>query len=155
MDIHTYISSTHLLSSFHAILWSKIQLRLPFLAPSRSPRSHSVCVSVCPSGTSLSKALNLHLSLIGQSQVSLRSASDQSKVSLRSVPGQSQASLRSVSGQSQVSLRSVPGQSQVSPRSVPGQSQVSLRSLWAYFVSKTVPKILCLVHWWLSFTAVK
>ena len=37
--------------------------------------SHSVCLSVCPSGTSLSRALNLHLSLIGQSKVSLRSVS--------------------------------------------------------------------------------
>ena len=46
---------------------------------------------------------------------------------------------------SQVSLRSVSGQSQVSPRSVPGQYQVILRSLWAYFVSKSEPKILRLV----------
>ena len=57
----------------------------------------SVCLSVHLSGTSLSKALYLHLSLIGQSQVSLRSVSGQSQVSLRSVsdlmeymcPGQS------------------------------------------------------------------
>ena len=73
----------------------------------------SVCLSVRPSvrlsGTSLSKALNLHLSL---------------QVSLRSVPGKSHVSPRSVPGQSQVSLRSVPGQSQGSPRSVSGQSQV-------------------------------
>ena len=54
-------------------------------------------MSVCPSGTKLSKALNLHLSLIGQSQVSLRSVSGQSQVSLRSVPGQSQVSPRSLS----------------------------------------------------------
>ena len=50
----------------------------------------SLCVYVCPSGTSLSKTLNLHLSLIVQSQISLRSVSGR----LRSV----------VSGQSQVSL---------------------------------------------------
>ena len=43
----------------------------------------------------MSKAVNLHLSLIGQSQVSLRSVSDQSQVSLRSV---------SVSGQFQVAV---------------------------------------------------
>ena len=39
----------------------------------RSLGCHSICLCVCPSGTGLSKALNLHLSLIGQSQVSLRS----------------------------------------------------------------------------------
>ena len=55
----------------------------------------SVCLCVCPSGINLSKAVNLHLSLIGQSQVSLRSVSDQSQVSL---------SLRSVSGRSLGSL---------------------------------------------------
>ena len=38
----------------------------------------SVRVSVCLSGTSLSKAMNLHLSLIGKSQVSLRSVQGQS-----------------------------------------------------------------------------
>ena len=43
--------------------------------------SHSVCPSVCLSGTKCSKALNLHLSLIGQSQLSL------SQVSLRLVSG--------------------------------------------------------------------
>ena len=69
----------------------------------------SIRLSVCPSGTSLSRALNLHLSHIGQSEVSLRSVSGQSQVSLRSVSGQSQVSLRSVSGQFQVSLRSVSG----------------------------------------------
>ena len=42
----------------------------------------SLCPSVRPSGTKLSKALNLHLSLIGMSQVSLRSVSGQSQVSL-------------------------------------------------------------------------
>ena len=31
----------------------------------------SVCLSVCPRSTSLFKALNLHLSLIGLSQISL------------------------------------------------------------------------------------
>ena len=85
------------------------------LAPSRSPRSHSVCVYVCLSvrlfGTKLSKGLNLHLRVVW--------------VSLRSVSGL----LRSVSGLSQVSLRSVLGQSQVHPWSVPGHSKVSLRSL--------------------------
>ena len=59
--------------------------------------AHGVTLSVCSSGSNLSKALNLHLSLMGQSQVSLGSVSGQSKVSLRSVSG------RSVSGQSQVS----------------------------------------------------
>ena len=57
-----------------------------------------MCLSVCLSGTKGSKALNLHLSLFGQSQVSLRSVSGQSEVSLRSVSGQSQVSPRSVSG---------------------------------------------------------
>ena len=33
----------------------------------------SFCLSVCPSGTKFSKELNLHLSLIDLSQVSLRS----------------------------------------------------------------------------------
>ena len=63
-----------------------------------------VRLSVCLFGESLSRALNLHLSLSDQSQVSLRL----------------------VAGRSQVGLRSVPGQSLVSPRIVPGQSQVSL-----------------------------
>ena len=54
----------------------------PFLAPSRSPVSHFVCVSVCPFGTKLSIGLNLHLRAVW---VSLRSVSGQSKVSLRSV----------------------------------------------------------------------
>ena len=72
----------------------------------------SLCVSVCPSVRhKFVLALNLNLSLIGQSQVSPRSVP-----SLRSVSGQSQVSLRLVSGQSQVSLRSVSGQSQVSLR---------------------------------------
>ena len=62
---------------------------------------------MCLSGTKLSIALNLHLSLIGQSQVS---------------PGQSQVSLWSGSGQCQVAPRSVPGHSQVILRSVPGHS---------------------------------
>ena len=46
-------------------------------------------MSVCLSDESLSRALNLQLSLSGQSQVSLRSVSGQSQVSLRSVSGQS------------------------------------------------------------------
>ena len=58
-------------------------------------------------GTNVSRALNLHLSLTGQSQISPRSVLGQSQVSPRSVPGQSQVSRRSVSGQSQ----SVSGQS--------------------------------------------
>ena len=45
----------------------------------------------------MSKALNLHLSLIGQSQV-------QSQVSPRSVPGQSQVSLRSLLVLSELTL---------------------------------------------------
>ena len=53
----------------------------------------SVCLSVHLSGTSLSKALNLHLSPMGQSQVSLRSVSGLFQVSARSVPDQSQVSL--------------------------------------------------------------
>ena len=65
-------------------------------------------MSVRLSGTKCSKALNLHFSLIGLSQVSLRSISGQSQGSLRSVSGQSQVSLRSVS------LRSLSGQSHVS-----------------------------------------
>ena len=59
----------------------------------RSSGSQSVSLSVRPS---LSKALNLHLSLIGQSQVSLRAVSCQSQVSLRAVSCQSQVSLRSL-----------------------------------------------------------
>ena len=81
-----------------------------FLAPSRSPMSHSVrlsvCLSVCLSGTSLSRALNLHLALIGQSQVSLRSFSGHSQVILRSFSGHSQVILSSVSGWSLVSAKS-------------------------------------------------
>ena len=50
-----------------------------------------------------SRAHNIHLSLSGQSEESLRSVSGPSQVSPRSVPGQSQVSLRSVA----VSLRSV------------------------------------------------
>ena len=45
----------------------------------------SVCPSVCLSGTSLSKTLNLHLSLIVLSQICLRSVSGQSQVRLRSL----------------------------------------------------------------------
>ena len=45
----------------------------------------SVCPSVRPSGTSLSKALNLHLSLIVMSQICLRLVSGQSQVSRRSL----------------------------------------------------------------------
>ena len=54
-------------------------------------------ISVRLFGPSLCRALNLHLSLSGQSQVSLRS-----------VPGQSQVSLRSVSGQSALYCWSTP-----------------------------------------------
>ena len=61
-----------------------------FLAPSGAL---VVTLSVCLSGTSLSRALNLHLSLIDLSQVSLSFP-----VSLRSVSGYSQVILRSVSG---------------------------------------------------------
>ena len=76
-----------------------------------------VCLSVCLSGTKCSKALNLHLSLIGLSQVSLRS----------------------VSGQSLVSLRSASGQPQVVLSLFSACSQLVLRSLWAYFVRQTEP----------------
>ena len=79
----------------------------------------SLCVSVCPSVRhKFVLALNLNLSLIGQSQVSPRSVSGQSQASLRSVSGQSQASLGPVSGQSQASLSPVSGQTQVRLRSV-------------------------------------
>ena len=72
----------------------------------RSPRNANLRSTVCLFDESLSRALNLHFkavwSVLGQSQVILRSVSGQSPVSL---------SLRSVSGRSQVSLRSVLGQS--------------------------------------------
>ena len=80
-------------------------------------------VNVRSSDEKCSRAHNIHLSLSGQSQDSLRSL----KVSLGSVSGQSQVT----QGQSQVSLRSL----KVSLRSVSGQSQAlrsvlgSLRSL--------------------------
>ena len=64
--------------------------------------AQGVTLSVRLSGTSLSKALKLHL-------FSQRSVSDLSKVSLGSSSGHPQVSLRSVSGQSQVSLRSFSG----------------------------------------------
>ena len=94
-----------------------------------------MCLSVCLSGTNLSKALYLHLSLIGLSQVSLRSVSGQSQVSLESVSSQSP----------QVSLRFT------------GKSQVSL---CAYLVRQTEPKILCLVfiyfnHFWVKIQSFK
>ena len=54
-----------------------------FLAPTGALGvSLSVCLSVCPSGTNLSKALNLHLSLVGLSQICPRSVSGQCQVSL-------------------------------------------------------------------------
>ena len=60
----------------------KYASKAKFLAPSGAQGvSLSVCLSVCPSGTSLSKALNLHLSLIVMSQICLRSVSGQSHVS--------------------------------------------------------------------------
>jgi len=59
-----------------------IQLHLIQLFGSVKEPKESLCLFVSPSGPSLSKALNLQLSLIGQSQVSLRSVSDQSQVSL-------------------------------------------------------------------------
>ena len=96
----------------------------------------SQCAFIHWFGPNLSRALKLHLSLSGQSQVGPRSVSGQSQVSLRSVSGQSQVSPRSVSGQSQVSLRPVPGQSQVSLRSVLGLSELtsSVRRSLKYFV---------------------
>ena len=64
----------------------KYASKAKFLAPSGAQGvSLSVCLSVCLSGTSLSKALNLHLSLIVLSQICLRSVSGQSQVSLRSL----------------------------------------------------------------------
>ena len=53
----------------------------------RQELRQSLCLSVCLFGTSLSKALNFHLSLIVLSQISLRSVSGQSEVSLRSDSG--------------------------------------------------------------------
>ena len=79
--------------------------------------AQGVTLSVRLSGTSLSKALKLHL-------FSQRSVSDLSKVSLGSSSGHPQVSLRSVSG----------------------QSQVILRSLCVYFVRQMEPKILRLVY---------
>ena len=68
--------------------------RIYFIFGSVKEPNESLCVSVrlsvCPSGTSLSRALNLHLSLIGQSQVSLRSVLGQSQVSLRFLTGLSE-----------------------------------------------------------------
>ena len=55
---------------FKLCLWC---LRYAFLAPSGAQGvTLSVCLSVCLSGTKCSKALNLHLSLIVLSQVSIR-----------------------------------------------------------------------------------
>ena len=68
----------------------------------------SVCLSVCLFGQSLSRALNLHLKAV---LVSPRSVLGQTQVRLRSDSGQTQVSLRSVSGQTQVRLRSDSGQS--------------------------------------------
>ena len=54
----------------------------------RQELRESLCVCVCLSDTNLSKALNLHLSLIGLSQICPRSVTEsQSKVSLSSVSG--------------------------------------------------------------------
>merc|ERR1711860_302628 len=69
----------------------------------------SVRLSVCLFGTKCSTALNLHLSLIGQSQVSLGSVSGQSQVCLWSVSGQSRA--RPVSQVSQSGQSGQSGQS--------------------------------------------
>ena len=68
---------------------------LYFLAPSGAQQ---MLMFVCLSDESLSRALNFHLSLSGQSQILLSSVSGQSQVSLRSVSGQGQpqASLRSL-----------------------------------------------------------
>ena len=60
---------------------------------------------VCSFGSNLSRALNLHNSDLGLSQVSLRSLSGVSQV----LSGLSQVSLKSLSGLSQVSLRSISG----------------------------------------------
>ena len=52
----------------------------------KEPKEY-LCLSVGPSVTNLSKALNLHLSLMAQSQVTLRSVSGQSQVSPGSLLG--------------------------------------------------------------------
>ena len=89
-----------------------MQINMEVFGSVRSSRNANlrlfVCSSVCPVKSVPDLSRN-HLSLSGQSWVSLRSVSGQSQVSLRSVSGQSQVGLRSVSGQSQVSLRSVSG----------------------------------------------
>ena len=56
--------------------------------------AQGVTISVRPFVPNLSRALNLHLSLSGQSQVSPRSVPDQSQVNLRPVSGQSLVSLK-------------------------------------------------------------
>ena len=66
-------------------------LKRPFLAPSRSPRSHNVRSFIRPVLVCLKLSIFVFLS-----QISLRSVSGQSQVSLRSVPGQSLVSLRSL-----------------------------------------------------------
>ena len=77
-------------------------LKILGLVGSVKEPKESLCLSFCPSvrlsGTKCSKALNLHLSLIGLSQVSLGSVSGQSEVSLRTGSGQSKVSLRSILG---------------------------------------------------------
>ena len=93
-ELHQYL---------HHQMLSCFRILDTFLAPSRSPRSHSVCVSVCLSVRSAQSCLKVSIFILDQSG--------------------------SVYGQSKVSLRSVSGQSQGSPRSVPGLSQVSLRLL--------------------------
>ena len=55
---------------------------IPIVFGSVKELRESLFVSVCLWGTKCSKALNLHLSLIGLSQVSLGSVSGQSQVSL-------------------------------------------------------------------------
>ena len=68
----------------HAVKLTKTTVNeIRFLGSVRSSGSQSVCLS----GTSLSKALNLYLSLTGLSQI---------QIGLRSVSGQSQVSVRSV-----------------------------------------------------------
>ena len=70
-----------------------------FLAPGGAQGvTLSVCLSVCLSSTNLSKALNLHLSLMGLSQVCLRLVLGQSWVSLRSVSGLSLCKLCQTDG---------------------------------------------------------
>ena len=76
--------------------------RFSFFGSDRSPRKANVRSFVCLFDESLSRALNLHLSLSGQPQVRLRLVSGQSQVSLRCLLGY--MSVRLISGRLQEDL---------------------------------------------------